>query len=235
MKNHELWKPSKFDIRNGKLVPSSKVSPTSHRMASFIAMFYSEQIEKYCHGNILDLGCGSVPMYEFYKAKAATVTCIDWENCAHETSHIDVFCDLNGKLPFENDTFDTIIFSDVLEHLSNPLNTLSEIKRILKKDGRVLLNYPFLYGIHEAPFDYCRYTKYRIQTWIQELNMHIIVENEYGNLSVLFEHSLLRMLKAKKGGKYLISAFLKIFYSLNKNKISKNSTHPYMYGYVIQK
>jgi SAM-dependent methyltransferase len=45
MKNIDLWKPTKFNIRKKKLVPSSKVGVTSYRMAYFIGLFYSEQIE----------------------------------------------------------------------------------------------------------------------------------------------------------------------------------------------
>ena len=235
MKNIDLWKPSKFNIRKKKLVPSSKVGVTSYRMASYIALFYSEQIETYCKGDLLDLGCGSVPMYDYYKSKATNITCADWENCSHETSHIDVFCDLNDKLPFHDNTFDTIIFSDVIEHLKNPFNSLCEIKRVLNKNGKIIMNYPFMYGIHEAPFDYSRYTKYRMRTWIEELDMNIIVENEYGNLYVLFEHTILRILVTIKGGKYIARLLLKISIFIKKITISKNSTHTYMYGYVIQK
>ncbi len=235
MKNIDSWKSSKFIIKNNKLEPSENVSKTSYRMASFIALFYTEQLNKHCHGTLLDLGCGSVPMFEFYKNKVQDITCADWENCAHETSHIDVYCDLNTKLPFDDNSFDTIIFSDVLEHLSNPKGTLSEIHRILKKNGTLIMNFPFMYGLHEEPFDYCRYTKYRIRTWLDELQFTIIVEEEYGGLVELVEHSILRLLNTKKGGKYLSSFIAALFKRLYKSKPNKNSKHPYMYGYVIQK
>ncbi len=235
MKNKELWKPSKFEISQNKLIPSSLISYSSYRMASFIGLFYTEQIEKHCKGHLLDLGCGSVPMYDYYKSMAESITCADWENSAHDTNHIDVFCDLNDKLPFEDNSFDTIIFSDVFEHLSNPFGALSEIKRILKKDGKLLMNYPFLYGIHEAPYDYCRYTKYRMNTWFEALNLKIITETEYGNLFELFEHAILRLFKTKKGGNYIALLFSKFFIYLHHSKPSKDSLHPYMYGYVIQK
>lgn len=235
MKNIDSWKSTKFVVNEGMLLPSDKVSYTSWRMASFISLFYTEMINKYAMGKLLDLGCGSVPMYEFYKSKVNEVTCADWENCAHVISHIDIFCDLNSSLPFEDNSFETIICSDVLEHLSNPKGTLSEVKRILKKDGKLIMNFPFMYGLHEEPYDYCRYTKYRMRTWFEDLDLKIIEELEYGGLFELFEHSFLRMLNSKKGGKYLVSIFSAILKRLHSSKTVKNTKHPSMYGYVIQK
>lgn len=51
-------------------------------------------------------------------------------------------------LPFANNTFDKIIFSEVLEHLPDDWGGLNEIKRVLKPGGLLFLtvpnhNYPF--------------------------------------------------------------------------------------------
>lgn len=55
---------------------------------------------------------------------------------------------LIGELPFPNNTFDKIIFSEVLEHLNDDIGGLDEIKRVLKPGGTLFLtvpnhNYPF--------------------------------------------------------------------------------------------
>jgi len=49
------------------------------------------------------------------------------------------------KLPFNENEFDTVILSDVLEHLPTPENIINEIYRVLAKNGKLLLNVPFLY------------------------------------------------------------------------------------------
>jgi ubiquinone/menaquinone biosynthesis C-methylase UbiE len=63
-------------------------------------------------------------------------------------------------LPFTSETFDTILCSQVLEHIMDPLLCLQEINRALKPDGRLYLTVPFLNEVHSAPQDYLRFTEY---------------------------------------------------------------------------
>lgn len=51
-----------------------------------------------------------------------------------------------------------MILSDVLEHIKQPSELLCEISRIMKDDGRLVLNSPFMYWTHGSPYDYFRYT-----------------------------------------------------------------------------
>jgi len=56
--------------------------------------------------------------------------------------HADRF-DLEGPFPYSDETFDVVIFTEVLEHLSvDPMHTLSEINRITKPAGAILLSTP---------------------------------------------------------------------------------------------
>jgi SAM-dependent methyltransferase len=56
--------------------------------------------------------------------------------------HVDRF-DIEGPFPYEDGRFDVVIFTEVLEHLSrDPLQTMSEINRITKPKGYLLLSTP---------------------------------------------------------------------------------------------
>ena len=159
--NELYWKETKYSVENGHLAASKDnnyLGEASYLMASITAHYYDKYIPKYAHGVLADLGCGNAPMYMFYKKYVERVICADWERSLHKNKFIDIKCDLSQKLPLENKSVDTIILSDVLEHVYNPDNLFCEMYRILKKGGVVLLNTPFAYLEHEIPFDFNRFT-----------------------------------------------------------------------------
>lgn len=61
--------------------------------------------------------------------------------------------DLNNlPLPYPDDFFDTVILSDVIEHMENDVEILKEMHRILKNGGRVIITVPafsFLYSEYD--------------------------------------------------------------------------------------
>jgi SAM-dependent methyltransferase len=61
-------------------------------------------------------------------------------------------------LPFKEGSFDAVIAQALLEHVMDPQVAAEEIRRILKKDGYVYAEIPFLQPFHPAPEDYHRYT-----------------------------------------------------------------------------
>ncbi len=67
------------------------------------------------------------------------------------------------KLPFKNDSFDLALCLSVLEHLEEPLKAVSEIRRVVKNGGKIIVSVPFLFPIHDAPGDYWRFTKFGLQ------------------------------------------------------------------------
>jgi SAM-dependent methyltransferase len=61
---------------------------------------------------------------------------------------------------FKGQQFDTIVMAEILEHIHSPHLALENVHRILKNGGRLILTTPFIFPIHEAPYDYYRYTRY---------------------------------------------------------------------------
>ena len=60
--------------------------------------------------------------------------------------------------PFEASVFDAVLATQVLEHVNDLDNVVSEIDRILRPGGIALLTLPFIYSEHGAPADFRRFT-----------------------------------------------------------------------------
>ena len=177
MKNVENWQPSKFIYKKGKLKASrnpKEVSISSRLVADLVAEFYDINARVHIKGNLIDLGCGKVPLYEVYKNYADKITCVDWVNTIHKNTFLDHEQDLNQPLNFADESFDSIILSDVFEHIRKPELLMSEMNRILTEKGTLMLNVPFFYCIHESPFDFFRYTEYALKSMAEDNGFSII-------------------------------------------------------------
>ncbi|MFC1630832.1 class I SAM-dependent methyltransferase, partial [Pseudomonadota bacterium] len=62
------------------------------------------------------------------------------------------------KLPVKDESIHTVLLIDVLEHISDTNRLLWEIYRALEPDGRLIMQVPFLYPLHDEPRDYVRLT-----------------------------------------------------------------------------
>lgn len=112
---------------------------------------------------VLDIGCGAGGKTIFYASKGVeSIVGLeilnkykkDAINLAEKHSVSQKFtfvCSDAAKTPFSDESFDTIIMNDAMEHVDNPEDVLEECYRLLKKDGKLYLNFPpynHPYGAH---------------------------------------------------------------------------------------
>jgi SAM-dependent methyltransferase len=69
-----------------------------------------------------------------------------------------LLCDAH-KLPFETQSFDGIWIQAVLEHVLDPHIVVAEIHRVLKQNGYVYAETPFMQQVHERAYDFSRFTR----------------------------------------------------------------------------
>ncbi len=122
-------------------------------------------LEKFKHlyrGQLYDLGCGEMPYKDWFLNYVERYVGVDWGSSLHEL-RADIIADLNGPLPIEGEVADTIISLSVMEHLREPQVFLGEAHRILRRGGAMILQVPFMWGVHEAPYDYYRYTQFGLR------------------------------------------------------------------------
>lgn len=95
----------------------------------------------------------------------------------------------DGKqFPFHEGEFDSVLSSQVLEHVFNPEVFLSEANRVLKTDGILLLTVPFVWDEHEQPHDYARYSSFGLR-YLLEQNGFVILDyrKSMNDIRVIFQ------------------------------------------------
>lgn len=100
---------------------------------------------------ILDIGCNIGLFASYAKDEGLSVFGIDINaqgvhSAPEVTKRRMCIADANS-LPFGEDIFGCVNLSHTLEHLEKPLQALSEIRRVLKSDGLLIINVPNYKGL----------------------------------------------------------------------------------------
>ncbi len=105
---------------------------------------------------ILDVGAGSVKYKKYF------------QDCVYMTQDFKQYKDPQGKfqygiidyisdiihIPVQENSFDVIICTEVLEHIPRPDLAIKEFSRILKLEGKLYITAPLVSGIHQSPYHY---------------------------------------------------------------------------------
>ena len=189
MRNQDLWASSKY-VRTpkGLRADEAHVRVRSRMIVDLIGEAYGNAIQAHAHGVLADVGCGKVPLYRHYEPLVDEVICIDWPGGTHGTTHLDIEADLNEGIPLGDAAVDTILATDVLEHLSDPDRFFASVARVLGPGGTLILGVPFLYWVHEAPHDHHRYTRFNLEKRVADHGLELVSLSEYGGpIAVLFD------------------------------------------------
>lgn len=145
-----------------------------------ITMFLKEQLRLVpdsARGALLDLGCGGQPYRHLYRALFKQSVAGDY--CVR--SRIDARLNICA-LPFRSEVFDAVILSEVIEHVDDPVQALSEVRRVLKKGGLLFLTWPFMHPLHELPHDYTRYTEFGMSRLLDKTGFELETLSRRGDL-----------------------------------------------------
>jgi SAM-dependent methyltransferase len=111
----------------------------------------------HAHGILLDIGCGIKPYFSVFEPFVEKHLGIEYSPESVYRGHkADMFGDAMN-LPLGDNTIDTILCTEVLEHIPNPEKAIAEFARILRPGGTIITTAPFFYPIHDA-WDFFRYT-----------------------------------------------------------------------------
>ena len=131
-----------------------KPSSDPEEMFRLQSMFHTDRVDivrKYFDKkkNFLEIGCsaGQFLTHVYKKFSRYVGTELD-TNCAafvEKKFGVKVYTEELDKCDFKGEKFDYIAFYQVLEHTSNPLQFLADVKKLLKKDGKIFVEVPNLY------------------------------------------------------------------------------------------
>jgi SAM-dependent methyltransferase len=152
----------------------------SIKITYFIRNILSRPLFKLLEGNlgrILDIGGGS-----FYKNLSNS----SWSNyfvLEPDLESLPESNDLNkifaisadaGMAPIKSHSFDTVIIIQVLQFIFEPTKVISEANRILKRNGRIVIQVPQSGNLHGVPHHYYNFTRFWLERTLSENNFKII-------------------------------------------------------------
>jgi glycosyltransferase involved in cell wall biosynthesis/SAM-dependent methyltransferase len=115
---------------------------------------------------VLDVGAGEAPYRELFDHTDYVTT--DWTHSVHPGARqVDVVGPADD-LPIDSESFDFILLTEVLEHTPDPTGVLREMNRILRPGGRLHMTTPFVWELHELPFDFFRYTAWGLDRVLRD-------------------------------------------------------------------
>jgi SAM-dependent methyltransferase len=173
----------------------------------------------YYHGVLYDLGCGESPFRDFFLRYAQQYVGVDWAGSNHATK-ADIAADLNKPIPVESEVADTVVSLSVMEHLCEPQVMLNEAFRILKPGGGIVLQVPWQWWIHEAPYDFFRYSPYGLKYLFGKAGfVDVVVEPQSGFFTMWLlkmNYFSLRFVRGPKPLRWMIKAGLIPFWYLGQ-------------------
>ncbi len=133
-------------------------------------------------GILVDLGCGEMPYRQHIisKSKIIKYIGIDIENPLYQQNvKPDMFWD-GKKIPLEENSVDTVMATELFEHLPDIQSVLNEIHRVLKPGGILFFTVPFLWPLHDVPHDEYRYTPFALKRHLKTAGLDSIKIKPYG-------------------------------------------------------
>jgi len=164
-------------------------------------------------GVLLDVGCSERPYSELFAPYVTRYVGLDyppalldkqpelWAILDRMKGAVDVFGD-GRRLPFADESFQTVLSAEVLEHVMSPSALLQEMARVLKPGGRLLVTVPFIQPLHEMPSDFFRYTPFSLRNLVEQSGLVVERLEARGNFALaigsLSAQFLLRVCASKK-------------------------------------
>jgi SAM-dependent methyltransferase len=116
-------------------------------------------------GTVVDIGCGQQPYRSLLlnsPSGASKYLGVDLRNEYNRQRQPDLFWD-GQHIPLDDGSADSGLLTEVLEHCPDPVAVLAEVRRVLRPGAFLFVTVPCLWPIHDAPWDFHRFTPYSLE------------------------------------------------------------------------
>jgi SAM-dependent methyltransferase len=130
-----------------------------------------ELAKQYASGRLIDIGCGVKPYAQIFAPYVTTHFGVDWEGVSDthygSATKADLYADCTDT-GLESGGFDTLLSTQVMEHIYETHVFIKECHRLLKIGGVGIFTVPFVWEVHAEPFDYYRFTRHSLEKIFEE-------------------------------------------------------------------
>jgi SAM-dependent methyltransferase len=142
----------------------------------------------YVSGVLLDNGCGHSP----YRGLFPLVTRYVGLEREGQVTRPETVGD-SVRLPFQDGAFDSVLATQMVEHVPDPWEALREMSRVLKPGGYLVLTAPQAWRLHGAPHDYYRFTRHGLTHLLASCGLEVVAVEAQGGVWALLGQTLLNM------------------------------------------
>jgi SAM-dependent methyltransferase len=146
---------------------------------------------------VLDAGAGACPYRSFFshcQYKALDFKKLEENQLLGPSGYgeLDYTCDIH-LIPVSGASFDAVLCTEVLEHVTEPIRVVQEFSRILKPGGKLLLTAPLGSGLHQEPYHYYGgFTPYWYRKFFVEAGFERIIIEPNGGFFKYFGQEAVR-------------------------------------------
>lgn len=153
-----------------------------------------KRLRQYARGKLLDIGCGEKPYRKIASRYVDEHIGVDHTLTEHSKANIDLM-GTAYSIPVADSSFETILCTDVLEHLEKPADAIAEAFRVMKHGGYAIYTVPLFWHLHEEPRDFYRYTRYGLQYLFETNGFEVIEVKALSGFCATFAQELVYFLE----------------------------------------
>jgi SAM-dependent methyltransferase len=185
----------------------------------------------HAHGKLLDIGCGNKPFEKLFKPFVTEHIGCD---VAQSSDHrVDFICSAT-KLPFEDSSYNTVLSTQVIEHVADHQAFLSEVFRVLKSNGVLILSGPMYWPLHEEPYDFFRFTEHGFRFLLERLGFVKLQVLNNGGKWALCGQVMIHTIEKTRWYRGFIIRFINRFFADLDDRLP-NRTNPMNYVIIARK